>query len=370
MTTKWHRTKSLSTIQIIVMAGCLSTGLPALASPSPQLAPALNPPHLEKKEPAPPLQQVTAKGANQEWTFHKSSDGSHPDGNEQQMLWLMNRARNNPAQEGEWLASESDPDVAGGRDFFGVNLTMLRSEFAAIANKPPAAFDIRLYNAAYAHSLDLIARDAQDHTGQFDRVTAAGFHYSSARGNVFSYADSGLNAHAAFNIDWGGTEGGMQAGRGHRQAIMSMDGEYSNVGLAAIAELNAATDVGPLVVTGNFAQAATAYPDHFNIFLVGTVWRDSNDNGEYDPGEGLGGVSVHPGSGAYYAVTGNSGGYAIPISTGTYTVTFSGGAMAGSESVSVSVNGKSALLDLIVPPASTVINRSSLPWLLLLLRHH
>ncbi len=32
-----------------------------------------------------------------EWTFHKSTDGAHPDGNEQQMVWLMNRARSNPA---------------------------------------------------------------------------------------------------------------------------------------------------------------------------------------------------------------------------------------------------------------------------------
>jgi hypothetical protein len=63
-----------------------------------------------------------------------------------------------------------------------------------------------------------------------------------------------------------------------------MDGEYTNVGLAAIAESSSATDVGPLVVTGNFAQAAT-YTDHYNIFLVGTVWHDANSDGDYDPGE-------------------------------------------------------------------------------------
>ncbi len=62
--------------------------------------------------------------------------------------------------------------------FFGVDKTKLRSEFAAYADKGPAAFDNRLYAAAYAHSLDLISRDAQDHTGQFTRIESAGFHYT------------------------------------------------------------------------------------------------------------------------------------------------------------------------------------------------
>lgn len=154
-----------------------------------------------------------------EWTFHKTFDGTHPDGNEQQIVWLMNRARANPTQEGVWLATSGDPEVAGGRTYFGVDLNKLKSEFAAISAKGPAAFDNRLYAAALAHSIDLIARDAQDHNNQFVRVDTAGFHYSSStgyaiRGNVFSYATSGLNAHAAWNIDWGSTSDGMQAGRG------------------------------------------------------------------------------------------------------------------------------------------------------------
>ena len=61
------------------------------------------------------------------------------------MLWLMNRARANPTQEGVWLATMTDPDVASARSYFGVNLTVLQSAFATIAAKPPAAFDVRLY---------------------------------------------------------------------------------------------------------------------------------------------------------------------------------------------------------------------------------
>jgi hypothetical protein len=62
--------------------------------------------------------------APSEWTWHKTADGQHPDGTEQAMLWLMNRARQNPAAEGVWPATSNEPDVAGGRTFFQVNLTL------------------------------------------------------------------------------------------------------------------------------------------------------------------------------------------------------------------------------------------------------
>jgi len=128
-----------------------------------------------------------------------------------------------------------DPNVVSARNFFDVDLQVLMDEFDAIAAKPPAAFDVRLYNAAKAHSEDLITRNEQDHDGQFDRVTAAGFVYQSLRGNVFSYTKNAVYGHAGFNIDWGGDDGtGMQTGRGHRKAIMSTDGNYTNVGLASV----------------------------------------------------------------------------------------------------------------------------------------
>ena len=281
------------------------------------------------------------------WTYHKTADNQHPSGLEQQMLWLMNRARANPAQEGTWLAALDDPDVAGARSYFNVDLDVLRSEFAALAAKPPAAFDARLYQAARNHSDYLIQNDAQNHDGQFDRVAAAGFDYEYARGNVFSYTRSALHGHAGFNIDWGGSDGtGMQPGRGHRKAIMSIDGNLTNVGLAMVAENDPGTDVGPYVTTGNYCSADVSTPDHYNRFLVGTVWRDLNANQQYDPGEGMGGIDVRPDSGGYYAVTADSGGYAIPVDAGTYTVTFSGSGLAGDETRTVTVGDSSFLLDL------------------------
>jgi hypothetical protein len=280
------------------------------------------------------------------WSYHKTADNLHPDGNEQQMLWLLNRARSNPTQEGIWLATMSDPDVAAARSFWGVDLAVLQAAFAAIPVRPPAAFDVRLYTAAKDHSDYLIGIDGQTHTGQFARIDAAGFTYTAAAGIVFSYSEHAVYGHAGFNIDWGSGPYGMQDPPGHRNAIMSTNTYYSNVGYAVVPESNIATQVGPQVITGNLAYANTGYPDHFNRFIVGTVWEDTNGNGQYDPGEGLAGVTVMPDNGTYYAVTANSGGYAIPADAGTYTVSFSGGELVGSYARTVTVGASSVLQDL------------------------
>lgn len=147
---------------------------------------------------------------------------------------------------------------------------------------------------------------------------------------------------------------------------MSIDGDYTNVGIAAIHESNPATSVGPYVTTGNYCHAETYYANHFNQFIVGTVWTDANSNNQYDPGEGKANVKVTPNHGTYFAVTGNSGGYAIPASNGAYSVTFSGGSLSKSYLKSVTVNGKSALLDLEANHGSGTNNVIMAPILYLL----
>lgn len=313
-----------------------------------------------------PTPTPTPTPNQQEWSFHKSSDGAHPNGAEQQMLWLMNRARANPGQEGAWLATTPLEDIASPREYFEVNTTKLQNEFNGYSVKAPAAFDVRLYDAARAHSDDLIARDAQDHDGQFERVDDAGFDCAGGRGNVFSYAESALNGHAAFNIDWGYESDGMQSGRGHRKAIMSLDGNYTNVGIAMVAESNASTEVGPLVTTGNYCNAGSG-ANHYNRFIVGTVWADSDGDSLYDAGEGIAGVRVAPDRGGFYAVTGNAGGYAIPITaTGEYNVSFD---LDGGITRRVTVGSNSVLLDVLhtaaaaheTTPAGTVTATPGVP---------
>lgn len=327
-----------------------------------QPAPEPHPPEFgysgpEKVPPSYPRVQETP---DNEWTYHKTDDNEHPDGNEQQMMWLMNRARANPPAEGVWLATMDDPDVVQDRDGNGwnVDLELLQAEFAAIAAKFPAAFDVRLYNAAREHSEYMISCNCQSHTGQDTRVMNSGFDGSYCRGNIFAWAKTGVHGHAALNVDWGEDNdgSGMQPGRGHRISIMSIDGDFprnlANVGIAMVQTSGSFPDtVGPLVMTGNYCTARisswTPDPSHHNRFLVGTVWEDTNSNGLYDPGEGFGSVSVTPDHGEYYAETSNSGGYAIPITEpGTYQVTFSGPTISHDVVKTVTVGDVSLLLDL------------------------
>ena len=318
-----------------------------------------DPPTLERDVPEAPSSAAElrwmAPSALTEWTYHKTGDNLHPDGNEQQMVWLMNRARSDPAEEGVWLATMTNPNVAAARSFWHVDTTVLQNEFAVIPAKPPAAFDVRLYNAAKAHSDYLISIDAQNHTGQFDRIDAAGFEFTSAAGIVYSYSEDAVYGHAGFNIDWGPGTDGTQDPPGHRNAIMSVSGNYTNVGYAVVAVTDPAKNVGPQVITGNLCYANTGYANHYNRFLVGTVWVDNNGNNQYDPGEGIGGVRVELDQGDFFAVTANSGGYAIPITApGDYVVTFSGSMITIPETTTITVAATSLLLDLYYTGDSTV----------------
>ena len=317
-----------------------------------QMSPEPNPPQRPPAYAETVKQRIATSQKGQppitEWTMHKSTDGANPEGGEQKMLWLMNRARANPTEEGIWLAESNDPDIAGGRDGRNVTIQVLKDAFAALPAKPPAAFDIRLHDASVLHSLDLIARDAQDHNGQFDRIDASGFNCNGGSISVFSFSDSALNAHAALNIDWGNGPDGMQDPPGHRHAIMGVwqfpGPGLTNTGLALVPENDAGTGVGPMVFSGGYCQGGA--PDH-NRFLVGTVWEDLNGDGDYDENEGKGGVLVMPDEGTYYAITGDAGGYAIPIEfSGIFDVTFSGGDLGTTEiTQTVGFGTSSVLLD-------------------------
>jgi hypothetical protein len=300
---------------------------------------------------------ATLNGPSQEWTLHKTADGLHPNGDEQQLVWLMNRARRDPTAEGLWLAMLRQLDVQQAMDYFDVLRTVLVDEFAARTPSPPAAFDARLYLAAADHCAYLISVDGQTHDGQFSRVTARGFIYTWVLGSVYSYSHGACYGHAGFNVDWGpGDATGMQPGRGHRQALM---GGTSCVGAACVPEDDPATAVGPMVITINYCYANAGAADHYNRFLVGTTWTDANANGMYDPGEGLGGVTVMPDSGTWYAVTGAAGGYAIPVDAGTYTLTYSGGPLTSTVTTQVTVGAVSVLVDWTNGPAKPVMTSAA-----------
>ncbi len=285
-----------------------------------------------------------------------------PTDEEQYHLELINRARANPTAEGQRLKNTGDPAILVAYNQYGVDLNMMASEFAALPVRPPLAMNAKLLQAARGHSLDMFTHAFQSHTGSdgstpATRAAAAG--YSSSVGeNVYAHGASTWHAHAGFQVDWGlGGTGGMQAGRGHRMNIHGTSREIG-IGLHLGTKTSGGTTYGPQLVTQNFGAGAanTAY-------VTGVVYHDRNGNAFYDPGEGLGGVTVSVAGSEYHAVTANSGGYTVPVSTAAVTraVTFSGPGIASGASAVVA-GGNNVKVDLVVPYSAAVPSGPSEAW--------
>jgi len=140
----------------------------------------------------------------------------NPTAEEQLYLELINRARANPTAEGVRLATTTDPAILSAYTYFSVNLTMMQSEFAAIAAQPPLAPNACLATSARNHSAWMLANATQSHyetnpaNDPFTRMQDAGFIYSTAGENVYATALNAWYGHVSFEVDWGFGTGGMQ----------------------------------------------------------------------------------------------------------------------------------------------------------------
>jgi hypothetical protein len=259
-----------------------------------------------------------------------------PTDEEQYYLELINRARANPTAEGLRLANTTHPDILSAIDQYDVDLELMKTEFAALSIRPPLAMNAQLTNAARAHSQYQLNIATQTHTGSGntdpgDRMTAANYPWTTYGESVFTTAVDVFYGHAGFQIDWGiNPPSGMQAGRGHR---MNNHGSFREVGVGVVLGSNQVSGrkAGPQVVTQDFATSNTG-----TAFVTGVAYYDMNGNSFYDPGEGIGGLTVNVNGASFHAVTAASGGYAVPVPTAdaTRAVTFSGlGAAGGGDAV-------------------------------------
>lgn len=241
-----------------------------------------------------------------------------PTDEEQYYVELINRARATPTAEGVRLATTSDPNVLGAISYYSVNLSVLQTEFGAIPIAPPLSINAALTAAARGHSGWMFTNAVQEHTGSGgsnpgDRMTNAGYSWNTWGENIFSYAQSVFHGHAGFEIDWGVGSDGMQGPpRGHRVAIHNSAFREIGVGVRnginTVITNGVTNTVGPQLVTQDLATAANAQP-----FVTGVVYYDLNTNNFYDPGEGIGGITVAVTGSSFYAVTANSGGYSVPV---------------------------------------------------------
>jgi uncharacterized protein YkwD len=279
-----------------------------------------------------------------------------PTNEEQYYLELINRARANPTAEGVRLATTTDSNVLSAYSSFGVNLVLMQSQFALLPPAPPLSMNATLTTAARAHSQNMLQNNYQGHSGPDGSLTTrlqnytAGANGWSIGENVYAYSKSVWYGHAGFEVDWGGsvTSGGMQSPPGHRQNIHSTT--FREVGIGVVLGSNGGSGgVGPQLVTQDFGMVGGLPP-----FVTGVVYRDLNGDGFYEPGEGVGGVTVTVSNTNSYAVTASSGGYSVPVAgSGSYVVTFSGGSVPTNQrSVSVS-DGQNVKSDYVVTGSAT-----------------
>ena len=88
-----------------------------------------------------------------------------PTEEEQYYLELINRARANPTAEGLMLAASTHPSVLSAITQFGVDLDLMKTEFATLPVRPPLAMNALLTNAARGHTQYQFDNAIQDHTG-------------------------------------------------------------------------------------------------------------------------------------------------------------------------------------------------------------
>jgi hypothetical protein len=253
---------------------------------------------------------------------------------EQAFLEDLNRVRRDPQAELNVLFSSlnplvaREPSVRAAMQFFGVNGTVLLSQWASLVAAPPLAWNDILSQTATNHNVVMRDQDMQEHVlpgeqGLGERIRLAGYNFRKVAENIYAFAEGHLHGHAGFVIDWGEGPGGIQDPPGHR--INIMDPAVTEVGIDVLDDTNPATDVGPFLVTQDFGSPRQAG----NPFVLGVVWNDNNFSGIYDPGEGISDIDViitgiDGTSGTFTTKSLAAGGYQVRVPNGTYQVTATG----------------------------------------------
>lgn len=273
---------------------------------------------------------------------------------EQLVLELINDARLDPlGNAARYLTSAKtldspDPAIENALKFFKVDGALFLKQLSKLGAVAPVAWNEKLGAAAREHNAAMIEADAQAHEGLSDgglgtRISGKGYSFSNIGENIFAFGSNGLETHAAFMVDWGGSAatGGMQNPAGHRLNIMSAS--FREIGVGVTLENDPDTGVGPQVVTHDFGTRL----DGPAVFVLGVAYADKNKDGFYSLGEGAKNLKVSlDGASAF---SGSSGGYTLESSAvGAKTLLLSGGGLKTSVSVKVDLAaGDSVKLDIV-----------------------
>jgi uncharacterized protein YkwD len=293
----------------------------------------------------------------------------NPSPGQQYMLELINRARANADAEAVRLgigSRQEGPPMIGGQVWTIQNTTQ------------PLSWNPLLYNCAQAHSKLLNDNDqfflgVSPHTfGGMDpnqRIAAAGYSMAPYNGPTNNGSFPGPE-NVAENLSFGsgpftGTKlinAIMQqhndlftdqtvAGRGHRSTTTLAFFREIGIGIAAGTDNGQGKTWDSLYTVQNFGTQTNSTP-----FITGVVYQDTNGNGFYDSGEGIGGIRVDVPGSNFFAITSSSGGYSVPVpGNGNYTATFSGGAFGNVQKPVTVAGGLNAKLDHVAPVSAAPV---------------
>lgn len=226
-------------------------------------------------------------------------------------------------------------------------LELVNRERAAVGAQP-LAFNSAINTAADNHSLWMIATDTFSHSGDWgstpqDRMKDAGYAFTGSWTWGENIAWASLRDPAGYRDEVDLLHKNLMNSAPHKENILKPT--FREIGIGFQTGTYQSWDGA--FVTQDFATSGSA------VFLTGVAFDDKDGDRFYDPGEGLGSLSVRAvGSDgvAHTAATGVGGGYALALASGKYTVTFSGGGYAA-KSATVTIDARNVKLDWIDPVA-------------------
>lgn len=228
-------------------------------------------------------------------------------------------------------------------------LELVNAERAKVGAQP-LAFDSNLNTASEIHSSWMISTDTFSHTGSGGsnpgaRMTAAGYTFTGAWSWGENIAWASTRAPAGLQDEVLLLHTNLMNSSGHRANILN-DG-FREIGIGF--EVGQYGSYEGAFVTQNFASTGTT------AFLTGVTFDDRDGDKLYDPGEGLGSLTVSARNNSSGAIktttTAPAGGYDLELAAGSYTVTFSGSGFA-TTTQQASIGSKNVKLDLVDPVAS------------------
>ncbi|RWB74389.1 CAP domain-containing protein [Mesorhizobium sp.] len=224
-------------------------------------------------------------------------------------------------------------------------LELINAERAKVGAQP-LAFDNDLSEAAEGHDQWMLATDTFSHTGSggsspTTRMKNAGYTLSGSWATGENIAWATTRAPTGYVDEVKLLHTNLMNSSGHRANILNPN--FREVGLGF--EVGDYKGRSSAFVTEDFGKTGT------DLFLTGVAFDDKDGDRFYDPGEGLGAITVTAKNSAgqtFKTTTSAAGGYDLVLKPGTYTVTFSGANIATSTQTAT-IGTKNVKRDLIDP---------------------